>query len=83
MAMYSSNAKINRDGDISITFSMEVIADANDIKMLGFSFNPLHAEVLGTKIYIDSFEEFLDNAELSEIKQYIERITEEEYYKID
>jgi hypothetical protein len=82
-ALYSSSAKINRNGDISITFSTEVLADADKIKMLGFSFNPLHTEIAETKMYVDSFEEFSDNGGISEIKQYIERITEEEYYKID
>ena len=82
-AAYGSTIKIDRDGDISITFTIELTGADNTIKMLGFSFNPLYTEIVGTKMYIDSFEELVDNGGFSEMKQYVERITEEEYYKID
>lgn len=82
MAVYGSTVKINRNGDISIECTFEIVG-SSIIKALEFSFNPLYTVPDETKMYIDSFEELADNGGFSEIKQYIERITEEEYYKIN
>lgn len=80
--MYGSTVKINRNGDISIECTFKIIGNSI-IKVLEFSFNPLYTVPDETKMYIDSFEELADNGGFSEIKQYIERITEEEYYNLD
>lgn len=61
------------------------------MKVVGFSYNPIHTETLGTMMYIDSFEELItvissasdSGQEALQMLQYVKRITEEEYYKID
>ena len=54
--------------------------------LIGFSFNPIYAEIVGDYRYVDSIEEFaafMGGEEDDLLLQAIKRITEEEYYKID
>ena len=61
-----------------------MFAQDSSITVVGFSFNPLYMEINGTNMYIDSIEELLIIMGVSElILSYIQRITEEEFYKID
>lgn len=57
-----------------------------DLTLIGFSFNPIHTNIIEVDVYIDSIEDlcaFLEGEESDLLLQSIKRITEEEYYKID
>ena len=56
------------------------------LTLIGFSFNPIYTEIMEVLRYIDSIEDcatLLGGEEADLLFQSIERITEEEYYKID
>ena len=83
---YGSTAKVERNGKYYITIIMGAV-DNHSYNTVGISFNPLYfkPDDEGDMLYIDSLEDFYIQMSGSdaEILQCVERITEEEYYKID
>ena len=79
---YGSTVKVKYGSAFYINPTMFV--QDSSLTLVGFSFNPLYTEITETNMYIDSIEELFIIMGVSElILPYIQRITEEEFYKID
>ncbi len=84
ISQYSSTIKQVYNGQAMINPS--IFINQSDLTLIGFSFNPLHTEILNAVVYVDSIEDFtalFGNEDADLLLQCIKRITEEEYYKID
>jgi hypothetical protein len=81
IVMYGSTIKVKYGNTLYINPTL--LVQDTSTTLVGFSFNPIHTEINGTNMYIDSIEELLIIMRASEsVLPYIQRITEEEYYTI-